>query len=553
MKRRSKTALGVHICDDRISLALLRSGKDGLELLKAATLGVPEGAIKDGNIQDGERFCKALRDLRVRSRIRAGSRAAISLLARPVVLQIIDPPDQVPANVSRFVENEMKRAVALSGSEVILDFCRIAPASPSRFVSFGNEPGGASQKRGRLLAAATDGPRVTGLATVCGRAGLNVEVIEPPLIAYVRAFSAKKIAPRFDRSVLIAICTKRDLFLCVFKKGNLDFVRTRNVNEEQLGTSPLGASRLCGCLAEEINEILRFYEVEAPEDSQQWDINVVAEGVELPADADESLKTAVGHENLRVATSENAWRDTPVTGFQSRKGSPSGDIGTDKSPTLQSYGDGAISPVAIGLAMRLLDADDSNLRINLVPPESAEIKSAKKDLLVATNVIAVVLLLMILATGGLATLTKNVNRRIIGRGQSGLSQATFALLAEREQLDRQIEQLSDRPKRLEDILGSHPAVDWSKVLRDIGDRTPTTVRITELRSKNDPKLCLEGLALTHEAVRLFVEMLSKSQYIRSASLNQVERDDQADGLVRYSINCWLAVPPGTPNGVKGEK
>jgi Tfp pilus assembly protein PilN len=114
------------------------------------------------------------------------------------------------------------------------------------------------------------------------------------------------------------------------------------------------------------------------------------------------------------------------------------------------------------------------------------------------------------------------------------------LLREKDRLDRQIKQMSDRPGRLSDILGSHNAVDWAKILKDIGVRTPKTVRITELRSKKgDSKIHLEGLALSYEAVSLFEDMLNKSQVVNSASVTDAERDDELDGLVRYSIDCLL--------------
>jgi len=64
------------------------------------------------------------------------------------------------------------------------------------------------------------------------------------------------------------------------------------------------------------------------------------------------------------------------------------------------------------------------------------------------------------------------------------------------------------------------------------------VRITTLYSKGNNEMYLEGLALSYEVVRLFVKMLNESDYISSASLN-MRRDDEAGGLVMYTINCSL--------------
>jgi Tfp pilus assembly protein PilN len=115
----------------------------------------------------------------------------------------------------------------------------------------------------------------------------------------------------------------------------------------------------------------------------------------------------------------------------------------------------------------------------------------------------------------------------------------YDLIVESQQLDRKIQQISERPNWLTDVFESRKTVDWPEILKDVGRRTPKLVRITELSGKADAGINLEGLALTHEAVHTFVEMLNGSEYVESASLNHTERDNGSEGLVRYSITCWL--------------
>jgi Tfp pilus assembly protein PilN len=81
-------------------------------------------------------------------------------------------------------------------------------------------------------------------------------------------------------------------------------------------------------------------------------------------------------------------------------------------------------------------------------------------------------------------------------------------------------------------------LDWAAILEDLRSRTPGTVRITNLYSKGNTEMHLEGLALSYEVVRLFVKMLNESDYISSASLN-MRREEKAGGLVKYTINCSL--------------
>jgi len=496
---RAQTALGIDISQDLINLALLRKDKDGVQLLKAASAPVPDGAIKNGSIEDSAMLFKAVRELKNRNKIRAGQ-AAVSLLARPVLLQIIDMPKLLPTNIGQFVQNEVKHCVALSGKEIAFDFCGIGSAGRD----------GTS----RLFVVAADAQKVADLARASNQAHLNVAAIEPPLLAYARAFYDKKIAGKFDCNSLLAILQGSTLTLCVFKKQTLDFVRTKHISKEK--TEPEG---LCQWLADQINAIIQFYQVEVPDSPGKWEVTVVADSIQLPKDTEESLKAKVPATNLQVRTHENAWQDTPV--------------GQNDSPDRPSA-------VAIGLAMKLLGIDGSNLRINLLPPEAAEVKTLRKDLLITANIAASLFVLMIFAVGALAVMTDKVNEKIARKKQTQSLRDAYALFREQTLVEKQIKQLSDRPDLLSSIANSRPDVDWAGLLNDIRKATPKTSRITDLLSKSHSKMSLKGLAMSYEVVHLFVEMLNKSEYIESAALLETEKDDGEGGLVRYSINCALA-------------
>jgi len=505
---RSQTALGIDISQDLINLALLRKDKDGVQLLKAASAPVPDGAIKNGSIEDSAMLFKAVRELKNRNKIRAGQ-AAVTLLAKPVLLQIIDMPKPLPTNIGQFVQNEVKHCVALSGKEIAFDFCGIGSAGRE-----GTSPAPPRGWASRLFVVAADAQKVADLARASNQAHLNVAAIEPPLLAYARAFYDKRIAGKFDCNFLLAVLQGSTLTLCVFRKQALDFVRTKNISEEK--TEPDG---LCQWLADQINAIIQFYQVEVPDSPGKWEVTVVADSAQLPDDAEESLKAKVASTNLQVRTHENAWQDTPV--------------GQNDSPDRPSA-------VAIGLAMKLLGIDGSNLRINLLPPEAAEVKTLRKDLLITANIAASLFVLMIFAVGALAVMTDKVNEKIARKKQTQSLRDAYALFREQTLVEKQIKQLSDRPDLLSSIANSRPDVDWAGLLNDIRKATPKTLRITDLLSKSHSKMSLKGLAMSYEVVHLFVEMLNKSEYIESAALFETEKDDGEGGLVRYSINCALA-------------
>ena len=496
---RTKTALGIDISNGQINLALLKRDKNGLELLKAASSPVPDGAIKNGNIEDYAILSKVIKELKTRNKIQA-NQAAISLLAKPVLVQIMDIPKRVPTNIRQFVYNELKRCVVLSGKKIALDFYGIGSREQT-----GNN---------RLFVVATDGRKVAEIVKACNQAGLNVEAIEPPLLAYARAFYDKKIAGKFDCNVLMATLQSSALTICVFRKQTVDFVRTKDISKET--TEP---DKLCQWLADQINTIIQFYNVEVPDSPGQWEITVITnESAQLPDDAEESLKAKVASTNLQVRTPENACQDTPVW---------------------ENGGSDRPSTVAIGLAMKLLGTEETNLRINLLPPETAEVKSARKDALITANIAAALLLLMVLAVGGLTLMTKKVNENIAHINQTQLLQDTHTLLREQELINRQIKQLSDRPGWLNGISSLRGDVDWPNLLNDIRRGTPKTARITNLFAKGSSSMSLEGLALSYEAVHLFVDMLNKSEHVDLASLIEAEKDNKTGGLVKYAIECSL--------------
>ena len=494
---KSKTALGIDISDGRINLALLKQNAKGIELLKAASGPVPDGAIKDGNIENPAKLARAIKELSTRNKIRT-RQAAVSLFAWPVVLQIFDMPKGAPTNVGQFVRNELKSYVMLSGREFASDFCRT---------------GSGKGLGGRILAAATDDQNVEMLAQTCNMAGLNVKIIEPPLLSYTRALYAKKIEGKFDCDVLIAILRDGVLRLCVFRKQILDFVRVENISEEQ--AKPEELSRW---LTEKINEIIRSYDVEVADSSGNWEVTVVADCMELPQSFEESLRTEIKSENVQVRNGQSICQDTVVA---------------------QNNGHEKASVVAIGLGIGLFNQNDNGLRINLVPPESAEVRAVKKQLFITGAIVAALPLFMVLAGTGFSLNANNVKRDIDQKKQTDLSQETYTLLKEQELLDRQIKQLSDIPAQLSSILGSRLSMDWANILEDVRKLTPKTIRIINLYSRDSSGMYLEGLAISYETIHLFVEMLNNSDYISSASLTETTKENEANGFIVYRIDCVL--------------
>jgi Tfp pilus assembly protein PilN len=495
----SKTALGIDISNGEIKLALLKKGKNGLELLKAASSPVPDGAIKDGNIEDAAVLAKAIKELKKRSKI--GSQPTVlSLVADPILIEILEVPKDVPGSIRQFIQDEVKHYAKLPIQDAAIDFCGIK----------------SSVKSGvhRALVVATDGHKISESSKALNQPGLNIDAIEPALVAYIRACYAKKIAKRFDRNLLLAIVHEGIVTFCLFRNETLDFVRTKRPEADKREPD-----KCYEWLAEQINAILQFYELEVLDKREKWEVTIVTdiynESIEHNTEA---LGTNIEGAELAVRSLEDAYLDTPVADTEH----------TEKP-----------SAIAVGLAMKLLNFPGCNLNIDFLPREAAEVKTARKQTLVIANAAAVIFLLMILSIGFFNIKVRKVNENIKQQRDAQLRQNVQKGLNEQTFLDEQIADITEKLKSMNAASGTGALLRWGQILNDIRFAIPKTARITNLSNNSNSKILLEGQALSYEAVHLFVDMLNAGEYIESASLTGTKRDNRSGGLLRYSINCSL--------------
>ena len=527
MRFNDEMAAGIDISQDRISIVLLKNGKNGPELVKSAVAPMPEGAVKDGNIADAALLSRAIRELKRRNMMLRTKRAAVTLFAKPVVTQIIDMPKQVPSNIRQFVNNEVKNCVSLPSRDIALDFCGI----------------GSTKRAGdkRVLAVAAESARMVELARVCSRAGFSVESIEPSMLAYLRAVYSQKVVGKGGSNVLIAMLRGAVLTLCVLKNGSVDFIRTKEIPGSSTDSVDLNRR-----LAEELSEIVRFYDIEGPENTGKWEITLFVDSTlrldsgqaispqvdaaQSSRDIEECLKSKIQTGHLQVRTIEDAYKDTPVAGSAGDK---------KEQP----------SPVAVGLAMVLLTAQRDDVRINLVPPQISRVREAKRDALIAANAVAVMLLIMVLTIYVFDSMFERISRNTVAKKQLIAGQDTEVMVEQHQQLDAKLKMLSSRLDRLGAIMASHRDVNWVDVFEDIRKATPGSVRITGLSCGDGSRVQIEGLAMSNEAVSSFVNLLEKSYNIASVTLLEARKQDGQNGLIVYQLSCKLGIGKGKVHNV----
>lgn len=510
MRLDGKIALGIDVSETLISLALLKKDGNGVKLLRAASGPVPAGAIKEGKIENAAILAKAIGRLKNRVSMRT-TRAAVSLFAEPTIVQIMDMPRQVPSNVRNFIQEQVKHFAVLLAKKIDLDFCAVSGVN--------SEASAAS----RVLTVATDGRRVAELVEMYKRAGVSAEAIEPPLLGCIRALYAGKIEGKFDSNVLIAVLRDNSLSLCVFRRQIVDFVRTRDLSEENAGSD-----ELCQWVAGQINMVVQSYEAQTQRSCDQWEVTIVADRAQLPEDAEEQLRANVAGANLQMLTGEDICRTAVVSQshrFNNRRG-------TDTP-----------SATAIGLAMKLLDPNAFNLGVNLLPAEATRLRATQRGALVTANIIAAVSLIMMLAVAVPIWKIRKLNESIRDR-KAHLLQSTQSLVERRELLDERINTICDKLNRVNKILDSRHDTYWPGLLSEIARNRPKTVCVTDLSSGADSQMSLKGLAISNEDVYLFVDVLNKSEHIESASILQTKKDKDYDGLVSFEIRCSLVARKG---------
>jgi hypothetical protein len=486
---KSRMALGINISDGRITLALLKKNKDGVKLLKTVACPVPDGAIKNGNIEDAKGLAKAIKKLKAKNRIRS-CRTTFCLVANPALMQILELPKDAWSNVWQFVQNEVKHYAMLPIKKAAVDFCGIK--SPAK-----------SQNR-RVLVVATDRQKITTASTTLNREGLQIDAIEPAWMAYIRECYAKKIDETFDTNHLFAIACDGTLNLSVFRGQGLDFVRTERINPESFRSK--GSPQIdFTWLAEKINAVIKFYELKAFDKHNKWHVTLVANinGQTVP-EATESLKEKLGPAEIEVESMEHAHLT-----------------------------------MAAGLAMKLLNVPDPGLNINLIPKELTEANSAEKQTLMIVNIAALIIFLLILHVGFLIAKGNKVGTHIEQDKQTQVERNIPELLNEQALLQKQITEVSQKLDVTQDALSSCLPLNWGQVLSDIRQATPKTVRLTGLRSSDNSVMLLDGQALSYGAVYLFVDALGACKNIESASLIGTEQYQGSEALVRYSIRCLL--------------
>ncbi|MHC4325178.1 MAG: pilus assembly protein PilM [Planctomycetota bacterium] len=506
-----KTSLGIDICGDRINVALLRQAGGKIELVKAASATVPEGAMANGNITNPASLAGAIRQLLAQNQIRRQP-AALSLVAKPILTQIIDLPDEIPENLTQFISTEVKHSPVLAGKEPYCGSCSLGSAGPD--------------SSGRVFVTATDNKKISTLLKTMTLAGIDPKSIELDVSASARALYANRISDRYDHNLLFGLIHGSVMTICVFRKGEFDFIRYID-----MGADADDSDKIIARCEDEFSAVIQFYDIEIESAANtMWEFVVALDTTVMEAqDLEFSLQKKFGVE-AHVCSSSTIYTDTTL----------------EKNASAEQA-----SLTAVGLAMKRFKVPASQIKIDLIPPEVQERRVTKKLVLVTANIAAIILLFMLI-TAGIVRIRLNQVQPLSPQSQyNNPAESMEWLLTRKKLIDTKVAELSTKKAKIDEIFDGEAITNWAGILDDIRYRTPAALYITRLSCSKGPTLEIDGQSLSYRAAHLFAELLGQSEFIKSATITETNKNHRAEGLIVYSINCELVDNRGLPADVDG--
>lgn len=505
---KNKTSLGIYISDSRISVALVANENEQVKLLKVADTPVPDGALTDGNIEDPVALAKAIKTLLAQNKIKTRC-ATVSLVAKPALGQIIDLPEEIPDNLSRFVQSEIKHSPVLSGKDPLYDFSGISPFGPNQ--------------RGRLFVAATDHEKMANLLKTFRLAQVEPVAVELSVIASIRAIFTDKILNKYDSNILVAFLHSSILTVCVFRKEELDFIRSVDLGDD--------AEDIDKCIVrceDEISTVIQYYDVEVEDDADNsWELIVLFDSANADAQHIEDSLSRSFKCDLQVCTASAMYPDT-------------------SSEINDSLNNSSVT--AIGLAMKQLSIRQPGLNIQLMPAEAEDVRATKNFLLITANIAAVVMFIIFLV--GVFV------RFQLGRTQSALAETKLdpstnieMLLNKQKSINSQIVLLSEKSAEINKNFEDQPNIQWDQIMREITKKIPQAICLDRLTSPDSVKLVLNGNATSFKAIHVFNRLLTKSEFITTATVTKTNKDS-TEGLINFSIVAILENKRTTQTDVK---
>ena len=497
---RDKAILGVHIDNDVLNIVHLEQTANGLQVRNWTAEPIEAGAVEDGLIIDERALSRKIRNFVKASRLKS-CKAVMSLSCSTVRLKPSEFPAQTDEQLQKQVEDQIEKYALFGGQEVVFDYCVFDETAQS------------SNKQ-TVLQAVTTRQMSDACQAVARRAKLDLVRIEPAVLPIMK-LSLNKEPAESDAVSLLLVLDSASGNMSVFKDGLPQLCQNLSIGIKE-------ASRDKDSLARLTDQMKPVLEYAHSLDSQHLVLRVAA---------------ACDSEKLRAIAAQMKQSVGEVAVEQ-----------IDYSQIAKQFGvqgaDGGEVPIfALSSALTAFGASALDGQLNLISQESLAVQQTRKEMSLATAVIAAVVLLSI----GLLVPLKMKMRSV-----EAASVEIEVKVTETVPMRKKINDLKKQMKQLKGKLSAYDVaskglinIPWPKALEVIGDTVPDKVRIVDISTTDSGEFTLLGEALAERYVYRFAKKLRDDEFVESAKVEEIEYDDSGTtGLVDYKITGKIRLLEG---------
>ncbi len=218
MPSQARSVLGVDINQHEARIVEARVGTGPAQIVRAAYVPMPRGAVEGDRIVYPDIVAEALRSLL--QRMGATTHAAIvGLGAHTYLTRVLDIPRVPDDEVRTVIEGELAHYQILREGTGAFDYLRL------------RDPEGEVDSNPQVLLMAAEERVVSTVRDVCQRAGLHLVALEPVLLAMCRAcFPAAQVQPA---AVCLAVSHTR-AEIAIVDRGHIRLYRRVDIGADDL-------------------------------------------------------------------------------------------------------------------------------------------------------------------------------------------------------------------------------------------------------------------------------------------------------------------------------
>jgi hypothetical protein len=493
-------SLGIDISDQHVSVVLLSRYRDKISVVKAASQSLAVSAPGGDDMRTPQRVGRAIRQLLSRAGIRR-KKAWVSFGSQGLLLQMVDLPEQIPANLGQFLRRQIRNSTFLNSKNPCLDFAAMEKSE--------------SRDNGQCFVAAIDPQPIETLVKSLSIASINPQVIDIPILSLCRALYKKQLMQGFKFHTLLFYLHGKDVYLAVLCKANLDYIRhLERIPENQQVIFEQWS-------IEQIRAVVQYYQTEfiaRKEEELPWQFILASEG---HSDDMEKLKAEIEKSlgpNLVYLTDKTAANWLPI----------------ENNPGIDSLPLGAA-----GAALRKWFGSSLKTEIDLLPEQTRKIRFVIEYFINTARIAAGVVLMVLFFAYGLSARASNIRGKLDKNGQVSPQKTMQAMMDEKKALMEQLDTMAKQKDQIETIIKGYPIECISGLLNQIRQCTPAGVRMTQLKSSINGIVQIDGYCPAMEDIQRYAGLLETADYITSAQIRQSATHPKNPKLRSFTILCTL--------------